>query len=126
MNFTPRNTAVVLRLILPTERVAGNIVVPTNGDLYSEAEVIAVGPGNIAAQGGRTETFDLRPGQRVFAKVREQVPDRTKVTGRGTVIAGIEYREGDVTYHIFEQMSILGILAEPGDFPKIVSDLTVA
>lgn len=106
----PRNTAVVLRLIeTSAEKKKGAIITLTNRELYSEAEVIAVGPGNIAAAGGVSETGDLKIGQKVFVKSKEMV--RSPVGGGPTPqIAGIPFEENGTTYHIFEQMSILGIL----------------
>jgi co-chaperonin GroES (HSP10) len=106
----PRNTLVVVKIIEQAERRIGNIVVPTNADLYCEAEVIAVGPGNVSADGGRSETFDLHPGQRVWVKNKEQRP------GQGNVLrfdAGISYTEAGEKFLFLEQTSILGIIAEP-------------
>ena len=109
----PRNSLVVVKLIEQAEKKVGAITVPTNADLYCEAEVIAVGPGNVSAAGGRSECFDLKPGQRVWVKYKEQKP-----MGGGQVArfdAGIRYQDGDTYYYVFTQESILGIIAEPAN-----------
>lgn len=106
----PRNSLVLVRLIEQTERQIGNIIVPLNSEQFCEAEVIAVGPGTVAAQGGISETADLRPGQRVWVK------HKTKANGPlgpQTVLAGMAYQQGNVTYHVFEQTQVIGIIAKP-------------
>lgn len=106
--ISPRNTLVVVKLVEVAERKVGAITVPSNNDCYCEAEVIAVGPGNVQAGGGRSETFDLYPGQRVWVKHKK------KFVGPGGLAKyedeGLPYRDGDVLYHCFEQNSIIGIL----------------
>src|SRR6267142_2395028 len=89
----PRHSTVVVKLIEDATKKIGAIVVPTNGECYNEAEVIAVGPGTVAAEGGISETFDLKIGQRVFMKSKEKIRDGTVVGGVRTVTSGIEYRE---------------------------------
>jgi co-chaperonin GroES (HSP10) len=112
----PRNTVVVLSIIEKSERKQGKIVVPTNGELYAEAEVVAVGPGGGTVAGGNTETFDLKVGQLVFLQAKRQ--------GRGpaghpiTEYAGVRYVVDDKTYFLYEQTAILGIVAEPGEWTK--------
>lgn len=112
----PRNTVVVLSIIEKSERKHGPIVVPTNGELYAEAEVIAVGPGGGTVAGGNTETFDLKEGQLVFLQAKRQ--------GRGpsgnpvTEYAGVRYNVDDKSYFLYEQTAILGIVAEPGEWTK--------
>lgn len=105
-----RNTLVVVRLLEVNEKAFGNIVLPTQKDQCCEAEIVAVGPGTVSAAGGRSETFDLRVGQRVFVK--------HKIKARGpmgdTLIPdGIPYQDGDHSYIMLEQGSILGIIASP-------------
>jgi co-chaperonin GroES (HSP10) len=117
--IVPRNTLVILELILKQERKVGAITVLANNELYAEAEVVAVGPGTKSAEGGVSETFDLKVGQRVWVRAKNKV--RTQL-GEGTDIAGIEYRDGDKVYHIFEQGSILGIIAEPDDRKPVVQN----
>ena len=108
--IVPRNTLVVCKLIEKADRQVGKITVPTNTDLYCEAEVLAVGPGSVSAEGGRSETFDLRPGQRVWVKHKERRPMQGAMIGFD---AGILYQQGEEKYYIFEQTNILGIIAEP-------------
>lgn len=103
----PRNTLLVVNLIEKKEQRVGTVIVPGADDLYCEAEVKAVGPGTISASGGVSETHDLDPGQRVMVKAYEK--DRNG----GRVLAGIKYIDNDKIYYIFEQSSIVGIIAEP-------------
>jgi len=110
----PRNTLVVLRLIEKAEYRVGAITVPANSECYTEAEVIAVGPGTVAADGGRSETFDLRPGQRVWVKHKKKLSNGTLVKFEDE---GLPYRDGETMYHCFEQNSIIGVLAQPGEAP---------
>jgi co-chaperonin GroES (HSP10) len=106
----PRNSLVVVKLIEQAEKRVGAITVPTNKDCFCEAEVIAVGPGIIQATGGRHENFDLKVGQRVFIKHKSQVRGPMGITAE---LVGIEYRDGNEKFYIFEQGNILGIVAEP-------------
>lgn len=102
----------ILKLVEKAERQHGKIVVPANKECYCEAEVMAIGPGSVMAGGARSETFDLAVGQRVWVKHKE------KRQGQGMVMlndCGIPYQDGGITYHGFEQGSILGIIAEPGE-----------
>lgn len=107
-----RNTLIVLDIIERQERKIGNITIPANNDLYAEGEVMAVGPGMSLTMNDRTETFDLKVGQRVLVKYKQQTRPNFPPE-----LAGIKYQEGDKFYFIFEQSSIVGILAEPGTFP---------
>lgn len=112
--FKPRNTLVVLKLIQKAETQVGKLVVPNGDGCYTEAEVVAVGPGTIEIEGQRPATFDLKPGQRVYVKHKEK---RNPQMPAGD--AALMYRDGDETFHIVEQSSIVGILAEPGEFPAV-------
>lgn len=106
----PRGTFTVLNLISQAERKVGQITVPTNKDLFCEAEVLAVGPGSIAAGGGRSDTFDLKVGQRVL--VTHKLPGRGEMGGPVLKDSGIPYNDGDQKYVLMEERYILGILAE--------------
>lgn len=106
----PRNHLVVVKLIEQVQKTVGKLVIPTNGEKYCEAEIVAVGPGTIAAEGGRSETHDLKPGQRVLVRFKEIVAQQ--VGPPALEIAGIPYRVGDVTYHVFPQERIVGVIAE--------------
>lgn len=103
----PRNTLLVLDIIEKTSQQVGKIVVPTNGDLYTEAEVVAVGPG---INRHESEVFDLKVGQRVFVKYKEQ---RGNPMTTPPSLVGVKYIDDGKVFYIFEQVSILGILAEP-------------
>lgn len=108
--ITPRNSLVVLKLIELPERQVGKIVVPSQADQFCEAEVLAVGPGTVAAQGGVSETADLRVGQRVWVKHKT----RTKgPMGEMLVSTGIAYQQNDETFVMFEQTQIVAVIAEP-------------
>lgn len=108
----PRNHLVVCKLIEQAEKQVGKIVIPSNGEKYCEAEVVAVGPGTIAAEGGRSETHDLKPGQRVLIRHKELVPGPM---GQQLESAGIPYRApgSDELFYIFPQERIAGIIAQP-------------
>lgn len=108
-----RNTLVVLDLIEKAESKISNIVIPTGNDMYSEAEVVAVGPGTSLSGGSTPETFDLKVGQRVLVKHKQ----RNRPEPYPADLCGIRYQDGSKFYYIFEQSSIIGILAEPGTFP---------
>jgi co-chaperonin GroES (HSP10) len=112
----PRNTVVVLDLIEQKEKSIGGIVLPEAGELYGHARVIAVGPGGGDVAGGHTETFDLKEGQIVFLQTKAIA--RNPISGQPEgKIAGVRYVFGDKAYYLFEQTSILGIVAEPGTYP---------
>lgn len=108
--FQPRNSLVVVELIQKAERQVGKLTIPTNGDLFCEAEVIAVGPGTQEALGHRPSTFDLRPGQRVLVKYQDVRQTGAQQYQKNKV--GVEYRHGDRTYHLFDQLYVLAVLAE--------------
>jgi co-chaperonin GroES (HSP10) len=123
--ITPRNSLVIVKLIDAGEKKLGKFFVPNNKERYSEAFIIAVGPGNVSAAGGRSETFDLKAGQRVFMQHKQM--GRDQYTGQMKLeIAGIEYREGDEVFHIFEQTNILTILAEDEPLPEALVEAAEA
>lgn len=99
----------ILKLDDNTEKKIGAITVPANNDLYTEATVMAVGPGSVAAGGGVPDTFDLKVGQRVFVQHKEWQPE--PLTGKPTKkIIGVEYRDGENLFYMFDQHRILGII----------------
>lgn len=107
--FQPRNTLVVVDITERPERKHGSIVIPTNGDLYVEGVVAAIGPGNVNAAGARSETFDLKVGQTVLVQ-HQQV--RQLGSGLAKSKCGIEYTSEGRKYTLFEQTNILAILVE--------------
>lgn len=114
----PRNNYVVLRLIDKVSQKQGSIIIPATRECFCEAEVIAVGPGNVAAEGGRPDTADLQPGQVVFVNHKHPAP------GNQLVMSGIPYRQGDFTYFLFNQSQIIGIVgtSEGGNTFVEISD----
>lgn len=106
----PRNTLVLLRLHDTPARQVGNISVPTGSDQFTQAEVIAVGPGNVAAEGGRSDTYDLQPGQLVMVIHK----DRTQ--NRGLNLMGIPVQDDGETLYLYEQARVLGVIAQPGQW----------
>ena len=106
--FHPRNTLVLLRLFKKTEDHIGAIVVPTAQDKYTEAEVVAIGPGFVAAAGGLSETSDLRVGQRVYVQ-HKQSRGPGQLTDSGTRIT----QDGEELY-LFEQTAIVGVIEVKG------------
>lgn len=116
----PRNTLVLVRVFLKPEEQVGQITVPTNQNEYAEGEVVAVGPGSLSAQGGRPETFDLQPGQRVLVKHKRRI-QRPSSMGAGPVTAylddGLKLRHQDQDgrpgeLYLFEQSSVIAILGD--------------
>lgn len=106
--LVPRNTLVLVKLIEKKELRIGQITVPDFDDLYTEAEVLAVGQGSVGLGCSQTETSDLKVGQRVFIQYKRKVG--------GSIISrleGIRYVEGGESFYLFEQTNILGIIAEP-------------
>lgn len=117
MNSIPamRNTLVLVR-ILPREeeRINGLIMPDTNSQNYSSAKVIAVGPGTVVEDKVQSETFDLKPGQRVF--IESHGSGRS---GSGQAVRqfkGINLTVGGESYTMFEQASILAITGQPGEW----------
>jgi co-chaperonin GroES (HSP10) len=102
----PRNSLVVLRLIEKAVQQHGSLIIPATKENFCEAEVMAVGPGTVAAAGGISETIDLKPGQLVF------VNHKKPTQGGNTVYAGIPYRLDGKTYFIFEQTQVIGIISD--------------
>lgn len=112
-----RNSLVLVRVLEKKEEQVGAITVPQSAEgLFTEGEVLDVGPGSVSAEGGRSETFDLKPGQRVFLKARELRPGPDGRSGL-TRLAGIEYVRNGELLHIFEQSSVVAIITEPGEAP---------
>ena len=111
----PRNTFCVLELIEKTERRVGKITVPSKNDMFCEAEVIAVGPGTCLAAGARSELHDLKAGQRVWVKAKSLSRDPSSVGGVQSRHDGIEYFDGDRKLYVYEQNSIVAIIAEASD-----------
>ena len=70
----PRNTLVILRLTEKPEEKVGKLTIVGSDGLYTEAEVMAVGPGSVMAAGAVSETFDLKEGQRVFVQHKRETP----------------------------------------------------
>lgn len=62
----PRGNFVLVQFVLEPDKMVGLIKVPTGENEYVEAEVLAVGPGTVSAEGGREDTFDLKPGAKVL------------------------------------------------------------
>lgn len=119
----PRGTLVVLALIEAAERTQGSVVIPTHKDKICEATVIAVGPGAVAAAGGRSDTFDLQPGQRVL--VNHKQDGRNQLSGQAELKPTyMPYASGGKTYALIEERYIFGILeAAPGIEPGTVVEV---
>lgn len=109
-----RNTLVALKLIEKADQKHGAIFVNSNAECYCEAEVISVGPGNIQAEGGRSETADLYPGQRVLVQHKKKFNNGSGLVKY--VDEGLPVRFEDETYLLFEQTSVLAVLSEPSAY----------
>lgn len=109
--ITPRGNFVLAQIVEQVERKVGGITMPAGEDCYCEAEIVAVGPGNILAAGALPDTHDLKPGQRVWLNHRRA---REGAGGlRSFHPMGITYIQDGKTFFLFDQMSILGIIAQP-------------
>jgi co-chaperonin GroES (HSP10) len=112
MPLIPRNSFVLLRLKLPDEKIVGKIVTSAQQDAYAVGEVLAVGPGTIAASGGVSETHDLHNGDSVYVKARQQVP--SQVGGVRWEIAGVEVPTGggEEKLYLFAEHQIVAIISK--------------
>lgn len=109
----PRNTFVVVDLLEKSESKVGQITVPTSGDRYCEAIVVAVGPGTSRVGAQTSETHDLRVGQRVW--IQHKDPVNGPIPGQPMLqLAGVMYRIGDKSFYLFGEHRILAILSQPG------------
>jgi co-chaperonin GroES (HSP10) len=106
--LSPRNTLVILRLTTKAEEKIGGITISEGDSLYTEGEVMAVGPGTVQATGGISETFDLKVGQRVLVQHKQETP-------RGKREVAIRYVHNGEIFYLFEQTAILGVIAQPGE-----------
>lgn len=105
--FQPRNTLVLVKTFPRKDEVVGRITVPNANNEYTEAEVIRVGPGTVSADGGRSETFDLKPGMKVWVKDKGR---RRSEHGPILVDEGLLLREDGQDMYLFEQSSIVAIM----------------
>lgn len=71
----PRNTFVLVQFVVESEKKVGLLTVPAGDNEYVEAKVLAVGPGHVAAAGGRSDTHDLKPGQTVLMQHKKIIRD---------------------------------------------------
>ena len=125
-NLTPRNSLVLIRLFKKAEDQRGKIIVPTGQDEYCEGEVLAVGPGVVAAAGGRSETFDLEPGQRVLVQYRTRVQNNHGMTmGFRNSGLSLRTRSNDGSeLMLFEQANVLATIDDSEPFetvPKLIA-----
>lgn len=111
MTLGPRNTLVEVEIVPTTEQKLGGIVIPNNSELYAEAIIRAIGPGNINSVGARSETHDLAVGQRVLVQ-RYQVREMSMSRGLGKSEIGVRFTRDNKTYLLFEQTAILYILQD--------------
>lgn len=113
--FQPRNTLVLVRLIKKSEEKVGQIVVKTENDQFSEAEVMGIGPDCIAAAGGQSSTHDLKVGQRVLVQSQTIQPGPGGLPRKRS--QGLELKEsetgGQKDLFLFEQTNVMAILAQP-------------
>jgi len=116
--FQPRNSYVLLRLILDADRQVGRLVVPTKNQKYAQAEVIEVGRDPISAEGGESSTHDLKVGQRVLVAHKEVIKRPSDINPQGfeekLIPAGLKMQDneqddkGDL--FLFEQHRIIAIV----------------
>ena len=84
MNIRPLHDRVVVKRIEQEEQVRGGIIIPdTAKEKPQEAEVIAVGPGKLKEDGGRTP-IDVKVGDRVL--VGKYAGSEIKLDGDDLVI----------------------------------------
>lgn len=108
MKIQPRNTIIALLLHEQAEKKTGaGVIVPGHADTFCEGTIVSVGPGTLSAAGGQSETFDLKPGQRVLVAARQKM--QNQLGGFDYKHTGIEL-EGGV--FLYEQSKILGIITD--------------
>jgi co-chaperonin GroES (HSP10) len=103
-----RNTLVSVEIEDAKETMVGQLLVPTQKKEYCVGVVLNVGPGNVVSEGGRSETADLKVGDRVL--VRHQLPQRGPAGGTVFRSTGIELEKSEgKKIVLFEQAEIIGI-----------------
>lgn len=110
----PRNTLVTVAPIQEKEKEVGGIIVPDSTSArYQQCEVIAVGPGMIDQEGGRSLCEDLRGGQIVLVQIGQA---RQSQVGPRMETIGLDFRTEDGRdLVIVEQSQIVGIISDPSD-----------
>lgn len=114
----PRNTLVLVRELEMPESKVGSVIIASgfSSEMYMMGEVLAIGPGNrmeIDNVAQTSETTDLRVGQRVWIQAKKPGRHPGKYDLQG---CRHEYR-GEFLY-LFEQMQVLVILDEPGEWDR--------
>jgi co-chaperonin GroES (HSP10) len=105
-----RNTLVAVRLDpIAAEKKVGDIIVSTHGDQFATGVVTHVGPGNLHSEGGRSETHDLHPGDRVLVKAFEIRPGRIQGSMEKQPTS-IEYTYQNEKVNLYEQTFVALIL----------------
>jgi co-chaperonin GroES (HSP10) len=116
MLLQPRNTLVLVQLKKKPEEKRGQIIVKTDSEMFSEADVLAVGPDCVSAAGGQAGTHDLKVGQRVLVQFQTLTKDGHGMV-RGRKEQGLKLEEnitgGRKDLYLFEQTALMAILAEP-------------
>ena len=114
----PRNTLVLVHLKKKEEEKIGNIIIKTDSDQFAQGDILAVGPDCRSAAGGQSATHDLKIGQRVLVQWQLIQKDGHGMM-RGKKEQGLKLEEnitdGKKDLYLFEQTSIMAILAEPED-----------
>lgn len=107
-NLQARNTLVLVEIEDVKETIVGQLLVPTAKKEFCVGKVINVGPGNIVSEGGKSETHDLKAGDRVL--VHHQHPTRGPAGGQIYRSTGIELEKFENRkLMLFEQAEIIGI-----------------
>lgn len=117
-----RNTLVLVEIEDLKNTMIGQLLVPVEKKEYCVGRVISIGPGNVISTGGRSETDDLKVGDRVL--VRSQIKVQGRVPGavnyRST---GIELsKEGKLVQALFEQTEIVAIYVDDLEVPTLITD----
>jgi co-chaperonin GroES (HSP10) len=76
-DVVPRGDLVLVRLPKGGTKQVGRLTIPSLRDRFTLGTVVAVGPGSVAAEGGRSDTEDLTPGDTVF--IEHQYTGRSKM-----------------------------------------------
>jgi co-chaperonin GroES (HSP10) len=94
--ITPRGPFILVQFVVEAEKKVGLLTVPAGDNEYVEAKVLAVGPGMVAAGGGRSETHDLRAGQTVLMQHKKVVRQQGVVRGEQTYTIPVKSRNKDI------------------------------
>lgn len=119
--ITPRGPFVLVQFVVESEKKVGLLTVPAGDNEYVEAKVLAVGPGMVAAHGGRSETHDLQPGQTVLMQHKKVIRQQGIVRGEQTYTIPVKSRNENIkNLYLVPETSIVLIQDENATTKEII------